>query len=270
MCCSTSPTRCCSSFFCSTTTALWRSGLVAALFAWHPLHVESVAWVAERKDVLSTFFCLLTLLAYAHFVEKSKAQSPRSKAFYCLALVLFACGLMCKPMLVTLPFVLLLLDFWPLNRLSADAPLSVRPFGGLIFEKVPFLALSLASSVITFLVQRAGGAVFSLDTVPFSLRITNSVVSYFRYVSKTFWPTDLAVFYPLPMHWPPALVLVSGLFVLACSVLSALVCPAAALPVGRLVLVSGHLDTGDWPGPGRATGHGGPVHVHPRHWVCSS
>jgi tetratricopeptide (TPR) repeat protein len=180
-------------FLHRTTRTLWRSGLVAALFALHPLHVESVAWVAERKDVLSTFFCLLTL---------------------------FACGLMCKPMLVTLPFVLLLLDFWPLNRFSADAPLSVRPLGGLIFEKVPFLALSLASSVITFLVQRAGGAVFSLDTVPFSLRITNPVVSYFRYVSKTFWPTDLAVFYPLPAHWPPALVLASGLFVLACSVLS--------------------------------------------------
>jgi tetratricopeptide (TPR) repeat protein len=209
-------------FLSRTSGTIWRSGFVAALFACHPLHVESVAWVAERKDVLSTFFCLLTLLAYARFVEKSEVQDPKSKAFYVLALLLFACGLMSKPMLVTLPFVLLLLDFWPLNRFSPDSPRPARLIGGLVLEKAPFLMLSLASSVTTFLVQRAGGAVFSLDTVPFPLRIANAVMSYLRYVSKTFWPVDLAVFYPLPTHWLPGLVIASALFVLACSVLSVL------------------------------------------------
>ncbi|MGB7769791.1 MAG: tetratricopeptide repeat protein [Verrucomicrobiia bacterium] len=208
-------------FLSRTTGTTWRSGLVAALFACHPLHVESVEWVAERKDVLSTFFWLLALLAYARFVEQSKDQSPKSKVFYVLALFLFACGLMSKPMVVTLPFVLLLLDFWPLNRLSKNAPWTTKAIGGLIIEKVPFLALSLAASLTTFLVQRAGGAVSSLETVPFPFRIANAAVSYLRYVAKAFWPVDLAVFYPPPAHWPLGLVMTSVLFLLVCSVLFA-------------------------------------------------
>ena len=206
-------------FLSRATGTTWRSGLVAALFACHPLHVESVAWVAERKDMLSTFFWLLTLLAYARFVEASKAQSPQSKIFYTGALLMFAGGLMSKPMVVTLPFVLLLLDFWPLNRFSPGSPRPARLIGGLILEKMPFFTLSLASSVVTFLVQRAGGAVSSLEKVPLSFRIANAAVSYLRYVSKTFWPVDLAVFYPRPAHWPLGWVVVSVLFVLAGSVL---------------------------------------------------
>ena len=204
-------------FLSQTTGATWRSGFVAALFAFHPLHVESVAWVAERKDVLSTFFGMLTLLAYARFVEASKVQSSKFKVFYIVALLMFACSLVSKPMVVTLPFVLLLLDFWPFRRIS-NFKLQISDLR-LLAEKIPFFALSLASSVITFLVQRAGGAVSSLDTVPLSFRISNAAVSYLRYLSKTFWPADLAVFYPPPTHWPPGLVVASMLFVLTCSVL---------------------------------------------------
>jgi tetratricopeptide (TPR) repeat protein len=218
-------------FLSRTTGTTWRSGFVAALFACHPLHVESVAWVAERKDVLSTFFWLLTILAYARYAQmRSRAEGressaetslgPRPSALGCflLALFFFACGLMSKPMVVTLPFVLLLLDFWPLNRFSLDSPRPAKSIGKLILEKVPFLVLSLASSVITFLVQRAGGAVSSLDTVPLSFRITNAAVSYLRYVFKAFWPVDLVVLYPIPMHWPLGLVIASALFILSCSV----------------------------------------------------
>ncbi len=200
-------------FLSQTTGTTWRSGFVAALFACHPLHVESVAWVAERKDVLSTFFWLLTLLAYAHYAKKPGAKT------YLLTLSLFALGLMCKPMVVTLPFVLLLLDFWPLNRFSPNAPRLAKSIGNLVFEKTPFLVLSLASSTVTFLVQRAGGAVSSLDSVPLSFRLANTTMSYLRYLFKTFVPVDLAVFYPPPTHWPLGLVIASGLFLLACSVL---------------------------------------------------
>ena len=193
--------------------------------------MESVAWVAERKDVLSTFFWLLTLLAYARYVTSDKWQVTRTESvtsspvtchlsrFYFLALFFFACGLMSKPMVVTLPFVLLLLDFWPLNRISLNSSQRCKIYRQFGLEKMPFFALSLAASVVTFLVQRAGGAVSSLDTVPLSFRITNAAVSYLRYVSKTFWPADLAVFYPPPAHWPPGLVTASVLFYSGVSVL---------------------------------------------------
>jgi protein O-mannosyl-transferase len=205
-------------FLNRTTGTTWRSGFVAALFAWHPVHVESVAWVAERKDVLSTFFWMLTLLAYARFLEESKARSPKpkvpgqkSKGFYIGALLAFACGLMSKPMVVTLPFVLLLLDFWPLQRLNAST------FPLRFVEKIPFFALALGSSTVTFLVQR--GAVAPLDTLPFSFRIANAMVSYLRYVSKVFWPADLAILYPIPALQSPGWVFSSIIFVLVCSVL---------------------------------------------------
>jgi tetratricopeptide (TPR) repeat protein len=215
-------------FLSWTTGSTWRSGFVAALFAFHPLHVESVAWVAERKDVLTTFFGMLTLLAYAKHVTGGKWQVARATGtlspvtchlspFYFLALFFFACGLMSKPMVVTLPIVLLLLDFWPFRRLP-NIKFQISDLR-LLAEKIPFFALSLASGVITFLVQRAGGAVSSLDTVPLSFRIANAGVSYLRYLSKTFWPVDLAVFYPPPTHWPPGLVVASMLFILVCSVL---------------------------------------------------
>jgi tetratricopeptide (TPR) repeat protein len=209
------------------TGALWRSALVAALFALHPLHVESVAWVAERKDVLSAFFFLLTLLMYARYVEKrsrvedrgsrsataSALNSRLAARAYCAVLIFFALGLMSKPMLVTLPFVLLLLDYWPLRRLAiGDWRLAIR----LIREKVPLFLLSALSSVVTFAAQKSGGTVRSLASFPMGERIENALVSYARYLGKTFWPDDLAAYYPHPGYWPAwqvvsAVMLVAGL-----------------------------------------------------------
>jgi len=196
------------------TAATWRSAFVAALFALHPLHVESVAWVAERKDLLSTFFGLLSLWAYARYVEQSKvhpslprfaeARSSKTWVFYGFALFFFAMSLMSKPMLVTLPFVMLLLDWWPLRRMpgvqNPDSQHST--LNHLLFEKWPFLSLSAVSCVVTFIVQQKGGAVIALDKIPMTSRIENTFVSYARYLGKTFYPTDLAVPYPYPEHWP--------------------------------------------------------------------
>jgi tetratricopeptide (TPR) repeat protein len=214
------------------TGALWRSAFVAALFAWHPLHVESVAWASERKDVLSTFFFLLTLGVYARYAEskgespKSKVEplypssiihhpsahaafgSPRSSLYYLLALFLFALALMSKPMVVTLPFVLLLLDYWPLQRFELSASnLQLSTFARLAFEKVPFFVMALAASIVTFLVQKQGGAVASLTTIPFYLRVVNALMSYLRYISKAVVPMGLAPFYGYEAHWHLALVL---------------------------------------------------------------
>ena len=173
------------------TGAPWRSAFVAAVFALHPLRVESVVWVAERKDVLSTFFWMLTAGAYVRYADRLKFQVSTFKIFYALALLFFALGLMAKPMLVTLPFVLLLLDYWPLGRLALGPRFSWR----LIVEKIPFLALALGSSVITFLVQNRSGVVASLSTVSLGERLSNIPVAYVRYLGKIFWPSRLAVFY---------------------------------------------------------------------------
>jgi tetratricopeptide (TPR) repeat protein len=213
------------------TGAFWRSVCVSALFALHPLHVESVAWVAERKDVLSAFFLLLTLAAYGRYAEvqslKSKVQSqqPRNtqhatrnthqaSCYYLLSLFLFALGLMSKPMLVTLPAVLLLLDFWPLRRLHSAT------VGRLVVEKVPFLALSVASSVLTFLVQQRAGAVSSLDALSLGFRLSNALISYGRYAIQMLWPAKLAVFYPLPHEWPAEWVVGAALVLAGLSVLA--------------------------------------------------
>jgi len=189
------------------TGALWPSAFVAALFAWHPLHVESVAWITERKDVLSTLFELLTLQAYARFAEGFKDHPPslgsvatgssKSKVFYSSALLMFAFGLMSKPMLVTLPFVLLLLDYWPLQRFNA---LTLR---GLLLEKIPFFVLSAASCAVTFLAQRHSGAVISLKNVPLICRLENAPVAVIQYLLKMVWPENLAVFYPMTKFPPP-------------------------------------------------------------------
>ena len=182
------------------TGACWRCAALAALFALHPLRVESVAWVAERKDVLSTFFWMLALWAYARYAQKSKVQSPKSKVAYVLALVFFACGLMCKPMLVTLPFVLLLLDFWPLRRLELNAQHStLKTLVPLVREKLPFFALAAVAVVVTFLVQQRAGAVATW--LPMSARLSNAPVSYLRYMGKMFWPENLSAYYPHPRHW---------------------------------------------------------------------
>ncbi len=163
-----------------------RSAVVAALFAAHPLNVESVAWVAERKTLLCTFFLLLTLGAYGWYVKK-----PRASRYLPVAL-LFVLALMAKPMVITLPFALLLLDFWPLQRFPQT------PLAKLVLEKLPLLALSAASAAITLYAQRAGGAVGSTELLPLAIRLKNAVYSYLIYVEKTVWPSGLAVFYPHP------------------------------------------------------------------------
>jgi protein O-mannosyl-transferase len=220
------------------TGSLGRSAFVAALFAWHPLHVESVAWASERKDVLSTFFFLLTLWSYVRYAEvqrlRSNVQSqgtedrsqneatrhtphailltPPESRYYVLSLFLFALGLMSKPMLVTLPFVLLLLDFWPLGRLQFST-LNSQPstLWRLLREKLPFFALALVTSIVTYLVQRSGGAVSSLELVPFHSRITNALVAYVRYLSLTLWPAQLAVVYPYSKHLAAGSVIAAAL-----------------------------------------------------------
>ncbi len=178
------------------TGALWRSAFVAALFALHPLHVESVAWVSERKDVLSTFFWILSIWAYVRYVRQ-----PDTKRYF-LLILLFVLGLMSKPMLVTLPFVLLLLDFWPLSRFQSSNRghynFSYKTLAGLVWEKLPLFALSAVSSFITFFVQQEGGAVKSLEAFPLTLRVANALFAYLSYLGKTIWPQHLALIYPYP------------------------------------------------------------------------
>ena len=167
------------------TGAFWRSALVATLFAIHPLHVESVAWISERKDVLSTLFWLLTTWAYLRYTDL------RNAARYALVLVLFALGLMAKPMLVTLPAVLLLLDYWPLERFNWNA----REARRLIIEKIPLFALAAISSTITFIAQQAEGAVVRLDAYSWYTRIANALISYAAYLTKTIAPWNLGILY---------------------------------------------------------------------------
>jgi protein O-mannosyl-transferase len=186
------------------TNAAWPSAFVAALFALHPMHVESAAWVSERKDVLSTFFWMLTMWTYLRYVKHP------GKARYILTLMLFSLGLLSKPMLVTLPFILLLLDYWPLGRFG-----KLRTYH-LIREKIPFVLLAAISSVVTFLVQRNWGAVTRLTDVSLTSRIGNAFISYAEYIEKMFWPAGLVYFYPHPGRnismW---YVVISVLFLLA-------------------------------------------------------
>jgi tetratricopeptide (TPR) repeat protein len=197
-----------------TTGSARRSALVAALFALHPLHVESVAWASERKDVLSGFFFLLTLLAYAAYAfRRERVRAGRPWPLFVLALAFLALGLMSKPMLVTVPFLLLLLDYWPLKRLPNTAGGWVRKAAFLAIEKIPFLAIATASSVATFLVQREGGAVSVALTL--GQRLANATVSCARYMRKMFWPDDLSVLYPHPGSWPPGVVIFCALLLAA-------------------------------------------------------
>jgi tetratricopeptide (TPR) repeat protein len=186
------------------TGALWAAAMVAALFAWHPLHVESVAWAAERKDTLSTLMAMLSLWAYAHFGKEDNRRAFK------LALLFFTLGLLAKPMLVTLPFVLLLLDFWPLRRFEKSGVLR------LALEKWPFFALAAGSSVVTYLSQRAS-SVLTLQQWPLPMRLGNVPLSYGQYLLKTVWPTRLAVMYPLPDQMPWGGVAVSSAALLAVS-----------------------------------------------------
>jgi Flp pilus assembly protein TadD len=200
----------------SLTTALWPSAVVAALFALHPCHVESVAWVSERKDVLSAFFGLLSLWSYGLYAlrqGKGGEAATRARRWYVVSVVLFLLGLMSKPMLVTLPFVLLLVDYWPLNRIS---PVRRATVTRLFLEKTHFFLLSIGSSVVTFFVQRKGGAVSTSISLP--ARIENAVVAYARYLGDLVWPHDLAVLYPHPGSWPPSQIWIAAAVLLAITV----------------------------------------------------
>jgi protein O-mannosyl-transferase len=199
------------------TRRVGASFFVAALFALHPLNVESVAWIAERKNVLSTFFFLLAIAAYAWYAQKKDWRR------YLLTVTFFAIGLMAKPMVITLPFVLLLLDYWPLNRTTSSPP---SPIGApqlsvpkLLLEKIPLLILSAASGRITLLAQRSGNAVRNLHEFPFAIRAANAVVSYSLYLWKMLWPARLAALYPHPSVLPAWQVLLSAFILFAITTL---------------------------------------------------
>jgi tetratricopeptide (TPR) repeat protein len=213
------------------TNGFWESFVVALLFGLHPLRVESVAWVAERKDVLSGFFFFLTLLAYASYVKQLggrraqavSTQNPGKESHLCcvqtyaLAFVLFVLGLLSKPMLVTLPFVLLLLDYWPLSRFEPKSrSWKSTALFPLLKEKVPFFAAALAAGVITLSVQHRGGAMATAG--PLVPRVENAVISYCRYLGKIFLPVDLAVFYPPVDRWPILAVLLATALLVALTV----------------------------------------------------
>ncbi len=220
------------------TRAPWPSAMVAALFAWHPLHVESVAWISERKDVLSTFLALLSLAAYARYTESKR------RMYLLFSILCFAAGLMSKPMLVTLPFIFLLLDYWPLER-------GYSPFRRLVLEKVPFFLLTVVSSIVTYAVQKEGGAVATLESISLPYRFANAVVAYAQYLKKAFWPTNLAIIYPIsgtPPWWQ-----IGGALTLLIAISIAVVCWSRHRPwllvgwcwfVGMLVPVIGLVKVG--------------------------
>jgi Flp pilus assembly protein TadD len=208
-----------------TTRSRWPSAFVAGLFALHPLHVESVAWITERKDVLCGFFWFLTLWGYARYVERPKLSR------YLLVVVLFCLGLMSKPMIVTLPFVLVLLDVWPFRRVAlagskaagalkhkARPRPAVRPLWTVLLEKAPLLALSAGMSVVTYIVQQRGGAVLPLEWIPFGARLGNALIAYVAYIVQMFWPARLAVFYPYASALPAWKVIGAGLLLVGVSI----------------------------------------------------
>jgi tetratricopeptide (TPR) repeat protein len=205
------------------TGDFWRSGFVAALFALHPINVESVAWLAERKNVLSTFFWMLTLMTYVVYSERPNLSR------YLLTLMTFAMGLMCKPFLVMLPFVLLLADFWPLERIrfaslrAVDNQKSIKTYLSrfqksqilrLVLEKIPFFILAIISVNLSILSAQSHGIMLTTQAVPFHLRLANAVVSYMGYIGKTIWPHKLAVFYPYPEIVPLWLTVATGVWLI--------------------------------------------------------
>jgi tetratricopeptide (TPR) repeat protein len=195
--------------FTRMTGEVWRSGFVAAVFAIHPLHVESVAWASERKDVLSGLFMMLTIYGYVRYREL-----PSSWSRYLATIAWFALGLLAKPMLVTLPFVLLLLDHWPLGRFSGRADWTAECRGALV-EKIPMIAVAAGASAVTFAVQGAGGAIHDFERLPLSLRVANAVDSYARYLHDAVWPMQLGAFYPHPLESISALQVGAAAVVLA-------------------------------------------------------
>jgi protein O-mannosyl-transferase len=198
-------------FLDRTTKATWRSAAVAALFAWHPLHVESVAWVAERKDVLCAFFWMLTLWFCARYAERPSATR------YLAALGIFALCLMAKPMAVTLPFVLLLMDYWPLKRIS-DSPFQIQNFRRLVTEKIPFLILSVIGCALTIHAQQI--AIVSTAGLTMSHRAAHTLAAYDHYFWAMFFPHNLAVYYPYVIHLQPTVIIFSGAVVVFMTILS--------------------------------------------------
>jgi tetratricopeptide (TPR) repeat protein len=245
------------------TGSLWRSGFVAALFALHPLNVESVAWAVERKNVLSTFFWMLTLLTYGRYAERSNLSR------YLLTLLCFTLGLMAKPMLVTLPCVLLLLDYWPLGRFHLQQsrrdfeeppPALIQPTAHkfpvhrLVLEKIPFFSLSAVSIFLCLWSAQQPGFVVNIETRPISLRIANGLVSYVSYIGKMIWPHDLAVFYPHPDTVPWPQVAAAALFLVIVSLLALRLVRLRPYIfvgwfwyLGTLVPVIGLVQAGLWP-----------------------
>jgi protein O-mannosyl-transferase len=202
-------------FLNKTTNNIWASAFAAAFFAFHPLRVESVGWAAERKDVLSIFFGMASIYAYAFYTESSKL----SRHFFCF--IFFTLALMSKPTMVTLPFALLLLDYWPLGRWQKamdDPGDSFNSTGRIIMEKVPFILLSIASSIVTFYTQTNVKAVASIERLPILEHVNNAVISYAAYLGKTFWPVNLAVFYPYEYSLPLWKVLFSVFILIATTV----------------------------------------------------
>jgi len=227
------------------TGALWKSAFIAAMFSLHPLNVDSVAWIAERKNVLSTFFWMLTMLTYVFYAEQPKAYR------YLLILLAFAFGLLAKPMLVTLPFVLLLLDYWPLGRFRYP---SISSIFRLITEKIPFFVLSAASTYFSISTLQGFGEVISMEMRPMELRVANALVSYVSYIEKMIWPQDLAVHYPYPDMLPIWKTLCTGVLLASVSLLVLLAMKRKPyLFVGWLwffgtfVPVTGLMQVGIWP-----------------------
>ena len=181
----------------------WRSLFAAALFAVHPLRVESVVWISERKDVLSTFFGLLAIWTYVEFAKSG------AKKFYCLTLIFFACSLMSKAMLVTFPFVLLLLDYWPLQRSKKKS--------ALLIEKIPLFLMIIPASVVAYFAQKSSNELVLHPT--WTMRSQTVIISYARYLEKMFWPTDLAVLYPYPNSWPLGVLILSIALLVVFSIL---------------------------------------------------
>jgi predicted negative regulator of RcsB-dependent stress response len=213
------------------TGAVWRSLLVAALFAVHPLNVETVAWVAERKSLLCTLFSLLTIATYGWYIQRPSWNR------YLVIMATFSLALMSKPMAVSLPLVLLLLDYWPLQRYR-NLPIRAK-WLRLSTEKLPLVLMSTASSALTIAAQRSGGAVVGISALPLTARLGNATVSYVAYIGKMFWPTKLAVFYPLPDHTLPWTdVIASAVTLLAITVAVLYVHRARYLTMGWLLFVT--------------------------------
>jgi protein O-mannosyl-transferase len=208
------------------TNAVWRSFLVAALFAVHPLNVETVAWVAQRKSLLSAFFSLLTIAAYGWYIRKGGWKR------YLVVVGAFGLALMSKPMAVSLPLLLLLFDYWPLKRWE-ELP-SSRRWARLVLEKVPLFVMSAASSVLTEMAQRSGGSVMQLSLLPLPTRVENTAISYVSYLGKIFWPAKLATFYPLGFSQPLGDVIAGAILLVGLSALALCFHRAPYIAVGWL------------------------------------